>query len=219
MSWCCAIRFELVIRLFFITLQISDPVFCKMFRNSPVIFSSPSDYTVNDPSRSHTIFFFFCHIGNRQKCFYSMHICINSTIIIHHCKFCIPGIAGKSFLLIPCIIQKFLRARSSCQNTGSCRQNNECMRIALLVWQNLIFRSKSCIPASVFLIMKFSTKPFQGCVNQRFASLMSQKSTNAVYMSHTTCDPRLTIAFCPGSSVISQIIRRSARRWEFMSET
>ena len=56
---------------------------------------------VNDPARSHSVFFLSGSISYRQKSLYCMHIGVQSPIVIQYREFCIPGITGKSFFLIP----------------------------------------------------------------------------------------------------------------------
>ena len=101
MSRCCTVWFELVCWLLFIAFQICFPFFCKMLRNSPTVIRSPYQNTVNDTACSYAVFLIPCYICCCKKCFYCMHIGIQSSVIIQNRKFCIPGITGQSFFFIP----------------------------------------------------------------------------------------------------------------------
>ena len=219
MSRSCTIRLKLIVRAVLITFQIRYPVTGKMLRNTPVIILRPHKHVVNDPAGTYTVFLILCYVCCCKKSLHSMHICIQTTVRIQLGKFCIPGIAGKSLSLIPetqvikcqCILQKLLRSRSASKYTGRCCQDYKRMCIALLGWYDLVIFGKTCIPASVFIIMKFPAKTFQCYICKCLASLMSYHGTNAVNVSHTACDPGLTVSVLPWSSIISQIIGASSR--------
>lgn len=54
-----------------------------------------------DPACTYAIFLIPGHISCGKKRLNGMHICIQASIGIQLCKFCVPGITGKSFFLVP----------------------------------------------------------------------------------------------------------------------
>ena len=120
-----SIWFKWIIRLLFVALQIRLPFFRKMLRNSPFIFFSPANDTINNSSGSFPVNFISCHISHSQKCLYCVHIGIDAPIIIKDCKFSIPSITGQPFFLVPepkiiqlqGFFQKFFCSVSACQQS------------------------------------------------------------------------------------------------------
>ena len=218
MSRSCSIWLKLVVRTVFVALQIRYPVTGKMLWNTPVIILRPYQDMVDNSACAYTVFLLPCHIRSCQKRLNRVHIGIQSTVRIKHRKFCIPGIAGKSLFLIPeaqiieCkgIFQQLCCPFSASQHAGRSRQNYKGMGIALLGWNDLIVLSKASIPAAILVIVKLNPKSLQSCICQRLAAFMSQHGTNAVHMCHTACDPGLTVAVLPWSTVISKIIGASS---------
>ena len=101
MSRSGSIRFKLVCRLILITFQVRNPVFCKVFRDPPLILGSPGNYMSNDPSGPFPVLLFSQGVCSSQKSFYCMHVGIYSPVIIQDSKLRIPGIAGKPLFLVP----------------------------------------------------------------------------------------------------------------------
>ena len=159
-----SIGLELVVRLILVALQIRRPVFGEMLRDSPAVVSGPACYMVDDTSCPHPVFLVPGDIRGCQEGFHRMHVGIQASIVIQHGKLRIPGIAGKTFLLVPetkiiqlqRIFQKLLCPRPSRQNRRGCGQNHKRMGIALFVWQNTAVRSQTGIPAAVLFIMQLA---------------------------------------------------------------
>ena len=214
----CAVWLKLVVRAVFVAFQIRYPVTGKMLRYTPVIVLCPYQNMVDDPACTYAIFLIPGHISCGKKRLNGMHICIQASIGIQLCKFCVPGITGKSFFLVPesqiikCqgIFQKLCCPFSAGQHAGRSCQNYKCMGIALLGWNNFIVLCKTCIPTTILIIVKLASKPLQRCISQCLAAFMSKHGTNAVHMCHTACDPGFTVTVFPGSAVISKIIGASS---------
>ena len=166
MPWGGTIGLKLIIRSFFIAFQIRLPVTGKMLRDPPTVIFCPANYMVDNTACPCTVFSIAHCICDCQKSFHCMHICIYASVRIQLRKLCIPGIAGKTLFLIPetviiyiqCVFQQFLCAISSRQDPGCSCQNHKCMRIALLRRNNFTTACKSCIPAAIYIVMKFSLK-------------------------------------------------------------
>ena len=117
-----------------------------------------------------------------------------------------------------CLFKELLRPRPSGCQCGRCSQDHKSMCITLFIGNNATLLCHTCIPATIFVIVKLSPKTFQRRIHKLSASFMAKHQSQAVYMCHAAGDPGFPVSVLPWCSVIPQIIGTSIWRRKPMSE-
>ena len=110
-----------------------------------------------------------------------------------------------------CLFKELFRPRSSGCQCGRCSQDHKGMCITLFIGNNATLLCHTCIPATIFVIVKLSPKTFQRRIHKLSASFMAKHQSQAVYMCHAAGDPGFPVSVLPWCSVVPQIIGTSIR--------